>query len=297
MSAMGSLVRFRRAAAGAAALGLSCTLAAACGAAHKHAAGLTQGASPAVNSGSSPTAEASTTSVPGSPGSSVAAATTTTVAKKSGTAGAPQTGGAGSGSGSGAPGPAAPGKYIVDQSGGVTAGVYQSSNPPQGTLVIDPVQPNGVQMSHRYISSNSQPSDTATQYSANGPYILSTSEQGPQGNTTCTFNPPIPAPPWPTSAGQTFNSQGSCGSFSVSVQGRVAGTQTDTLKDGETFTVWVINSTLTISGSITGSGTQVDWYSPALRLPLHEQVDMNGTYSGVSFKLHNVSDLESSHPS
>ena len=295
MSAMGSLVHFRRVAGGVAALGLSLTLVAACGAAHKHSAGTAPGAAPVLNSGSSPT-DASTTSLPISSGSAAAVATTTTVAKK--TAGAPQTGGStSSGSGSAAPAPAAPGRYVVDQSGGVTAGVYQTSNPPQGTLVIDPVQPNGVQMSHRYVSSNSQPSDTATEYTAKGPYILSTSEQGPQGNTTCTFNPPIPAPPWPTSAGQTFGSQGNCGSFTVSVQGRVAGTQTDTLRDGETFTVWVIDSTLTLSGSVTGSGTQVDWYAPALRLPLHEQVDLNGTYSGVSFKLHNVSDLESSHPS
>lgn len=295
MSAMGSLVHFRRVAGGVAALGLSLTLVAACGAAHKHSTGTTPGSAPAVNSGSSPT-DASTTSLPISSGSAPAVATTTTVAKK--TAGASQTGGStSSGSGSAAPAPAAPGRYVVDQSGGVTAGVYQASNPPQGTLVVDPVQPNGVQMSHRYVSSNSQPSDTATQYTAKGPYILSTSEQGPQGNTTCTFNPPIPAPPWPTSAGQTFGSQGNCGNFTVSVQGRIAGTQTDTLRDGETFTVWVIDSTLTLSGSVTGSGTQVDWYAPALRLPLHEQVDLNGTYSGVSFKLHNVSDLESSHPS
>lgn len=297
MSAMGSLVRFRRTAAAVAALGLSCTLAAACGTTQKHAARLTPGTAPTVDSGSSPAVAGSTTSLPVSLGA--AAATTTTVAKRSGgTTGSSQTGGStASGTAGGAPLPAAPGRYIVDQSGGVTAGVYQSSNPPQGTLVIDPAQSNGVQVSHRYVSSNSQPADTDTQYTANGPYVLSTTEQGPQGNTTCTFNPPIPAPPWPTSVGQTFNSQGNCGTFTVSVQGRVAGTQTDTLKDGETLTVWVIDSTLTLSGSVTGSGTQVDWYSPAVRLPLHEQVDLNGTYSGVSFKMHNVSDLESSHPS
>lgn len=290
---MGTLVRFRRTAAGVAALGLSCTLAAACGAAHKHATGLTPGSAPAVNSGSSPADAASTTSLPGTTGSSAAAATTTTVAKKSGTAGASQGGGAPSASGSAAPGPAAPGKYIVDQSGYFTFLGSKTQNQPQGTLVIDPVQSNGVQVSHRYVSSNNQPADTTTQYTANGPYVLSTSMASPQGNITCTFNPPIPAPPWPTSAGQTFNSQGNCGNITVSVQGRIAGTQTDTLKDGETFTVWVIDSTLTLSGAISGSGTQVDWYAPAVRLPLHEQVDMQGT----SFEMHSVSDLESSHPS
>ena len=209
-----------------------------------------------------------------------------------------------SGSGSsaasgGAPQPATPGTYTFDQSGGVTTTppVFSSSEPPQGTLVVDPVQSGGVQAWHRHVDPNNPPADTNTQFRSNGPFILSATEAGPQGNTSCTFNPPLAAPPWPPVTGATFSSVGNCGSFTVSVQERISGAQTATLKDGETLTVWVIDSTLNISGQVTGSGTQVDWYSPAIRLPVHEQVDMNGTYQGVNFKLHSVSDLVSSHPS
>jgi hypothetical protein len=296
MTAMASLVRLRHAAVGVTALALSCTLAAGCGAASKHAARLTPGAgssNPGLT-GSSTTADAGPSSTtPTTEGSS-----TTVVRAAAGGSSAPNVAGpsAPGPSASGPPAPAAPGTYTEDQSGGVTAGAFSSSEPATGTLVIDPVQSNGIQVSHRYIDPKQPPAETDTQFRSNGPFILSTTEASPQGNTTCTFNPPIPAPQWPTSAGESFSSQGNCGSFTVSVQGRITGTQSVTLQDHETFTVWVIDSTLNMSGQVTGSGTQVDWYSPAVRLPLHEQVDLNGTYSGLNFKLHSVSDLESSHP-
>jgi len=174
--------------------------------------------------------------------------------------------------------------------------VFSSSEPPQGTLVVDPAQSDGTQIWHRYIDTKNPPANTEMQFRSNGPFILSATEASPQGNTTCTFSPPIAAPPWPPASGDTFSSLGNCGSFTVSVQGRIAGSQSMTLKDGETMTVWVIDSTLSISGQVTGSGTQVDWYSPIARLPLHEQIDMSGTYQGINFKLHSVSDLVSIHP-
>jgi len=284
---------------------LSGSLVAACGAASKgaHRASTTVPTADSGGAAMSGTGSATTTSPAGSAttgGATTGSASTTVAAHASsgsgGQAASPPSGSGSSGTGP-APAPPAAGTYVVDQSGTVTAGPYASSEPAQGTLVVDPVQPDGVQVSHRYISSKNPPANTSTQYRSNGPFILSTTEAGPQGNTTCTFTPAIPAPPWPTSTGESFASQGNCGNFSVAVQGRIAGSQSVTLKDGETFTVWVIDSTLTVSGQVTGSGTQVDWYSPALRLPLHEQVDMNGTYQGLAFKLHSVSDLESSHPS
>lgn len=304
MASVASMVR-ARAVAGMAAVGLACALtalAAGCGASHKGA-----GAASPAKTGSNVALSGSTTSssiagaspaggASGSTGAASHAPATTAPAR--GPAVAPSTGSAADTAGNGAPAPASPGTYTFDQTGGVQAQPFYSANePPQGTLVVDPAQSNGVQVWHRYIDTSKQPADTDMQFRSNGPFMLSAGEAGPQGNTTCTFNPPIAAPPWPPATGETFSSQGSCGSFNVSVQGRITGQQPVTLKDGETFTAWVIDSSLTISGQVTGSGTQVDWYSPALRLPLHEQVDMNGKYNGVTFNLHSVSDLVSSHPS
>lgn len=192
--------------------------------------------------------------------------------------------------------PATPGTYTMDQSGGVT-GFY--TEPAQGTLVVDPAQSNGVQVEHRHVDQTNPPADTSTQYLSTGPVILSTTEGAGSNQVSCTFNPPIEAPPWPPAVGKTFSSQGTCGSGNtVTVQGKITGSQTATLKDGETFTVWVIDSTINMTGQIQASGTQLDWYAPALRLPVHEQTDIQGKYQGTfPFTLHSVSDLVSSHPS
>ena len=236
-------------------------------------------------------------------------ATSTTLAgapKTSSSASHPSASGPATGTGSaasngtGVPVPAAPGTYTEDQSGGITTtpSLYSANEPPQGTLVVDPAQANGTQVEHRYVEQGNQPANTTSQYLASGPVILSTTEGSGAQGVSCTFNPPIAAPPWPPAVGKTFSSRGDCGNgTTVTVQGRISGSQTTTLKDGETFTVWVIDSTISMSGQITASGTQVDWYAPSLRLPTHEQVDVKGTYSGVQFTLHSVSDLVSSHPS
>jgi hypothetical protein len=77
----------------------------------------------------------------------------------------------------------------------------------------------------------------------------------------------------------------------------VVGSRQVRLADGTVLTVWVINTSLSTSGSVTASGTQVDWYSPALRLPVHEESHIHGTYSGVvPFTVSSVSDLESATP-
>ena len=193
------------------------------------------------------------------------------------------------------PAPAAPGTYTMAQSVTVSPN-FGPPEPSQGTLVIDPAQPNGIQVDHRYVDQN-PPANTTTQFLPTGPVILSLTEGAGGSSVSCTFNPPIAAPPWPPAVGKTFSSTGNCGSgTTVTIQGRIAGSQVATLRDGETFPVWVIDSTLNLNGQIKGSGTQVDWYSTALRLPVHEQSDVQGSYSGIPFTLHSVSDLVSSRP-
>jgi hypothetical protein len=187
------------------------------------------------------------------------------------------------------------------QSGSVATSFGTTNEPPQGTLVVDPAQPNGIQVDHRHVDQNA-PADTTTQFLPSGPVILSTTEGSGSTGISCTFNPPIAAPPWPPAVGKTFSAHGTCGSGNtVTVQGQIAGYQTATLQDHEKFPVWVVNSTITISGpNLNANGTQVDWYSTALRLPVHEQTNVQGTYvyNGlpVHFTLNSTSDLVNSHP-
>ncbi|HUE60633.1 MAG TPA: hypothetical protein VMO88_13715 [Acidimicrobiales bacterium] len=282
-----------------------------CSSSHHGAA--VSGANQGTVGGGAGSNTASTIAAPTSstaPGAAGAGAASTPIARSSGPSSSASRGGgsapatgngsAASNSGTGAPAPAVPGTYAIDQSGGITTtpSLYSANEPPQGTLVVDPAQPNGTQVEHRYVQQGDQPANTTAQYLPSGPVILSTTEGSGAQGVSCTFNPPIAAPPWPPAVGKTFSSQGNCGNgTSVTVQGKIAGSQTTTLKDGETFTVWVIDSTINMTGQITASGTQVDWYAPSIRLPTHEQVDVKGTYSGVQFTLHSVSDLVSSHPS
>lgn len=186
----------------------------------------------------------------------------------------------------------------MDQSGWIHSALYNSNEPAQGTLVVDPAQSKGIQVDHRYVDQSNPPANTTTQFLSTGPVILSTTEgAGPQA-ISCTFNPPIAAPPWPPAVGKSFTATGNCGSgTTVSVHGTVTGFQTATLRDGETFPVWVIDSSLSLTGpNLSASGTQVDWYSTSLRLPVHEQTNVQGKYSGIQFTLLSISDLVSSHP-
>lgn len=258
--------------------------------------GTASGATSTIPVGGSPTTTAA------KPSGTTRQSGTTVVPPHPGTAPTENTGSSPSGGSNGAPNPATGGTYAMSQSGWIHSALYNSSEPARGTLVVDPAQQNGTQVDHRYVdpgNSSSQPANTTTRFLPSGPVILSTNEgAGPQ-SISCTFNPPIAAPPWPPAVGKTFASNGDCGSgTTVTVQGRIAGFQTATLADGETFPVWIVDSTLNLTGNeFNASGTQVDWYSTALRLPVHEQIDVQGSYSGVQFALHSVSDLISSRPS
>lgn len=140
----------------------------------------------------------------------------------------------------------------------------------------------GVEVWQDHIQANQPPQDTTIQFRPNGPFMVSTTEYTPQGNVTCTFNPAIPAPTWPPATGDSFTSSGNCGQFSIQIQGKITGNRAFQL-DGRSYQTWVIDSTLTTHGQINATGTQEDWYSTDLRLPLYQSVTTKGTYGIISF--------------
>lgn len=278
-----------------------------------------RGAAGAVGAPKVSTAASSTTFALASPGATVAPAgavtpSSTETASPSGSVATPSGGSqsvhsqpgststypAASSPGGEPPTPAVPGTYVVDQSGGVTTSLpgYSSSEPPQGKLVVDPAQQDGVQVEHRYVDPNQPPADTTLRFLASGPVVVSLTEGSGSAGVSCTFDPPIPAPPWPPAVGKSFSSQGNCGNgTTASVRGQITAAKSAKLADGEVFPVWVIDSVVDMQGKIQAQGTQEDWYSPALRLAVHEHIHMSGTYSGVGFTLDSTWDLASSHPS
>jgi hypothetical protein len=202
--------------------------------------------------------------------------------------------------GSDVPAPPEWGTYQVNQSGGFTSSVGKPyTYPPVGTLVVNQQDADGRQLWQRYVQSGAQPSDTTLQYGPSGPHILSMSEAG----SPCTFPAPgVPAPPWPLGPGKTATADGQCGSgsntFHLHLVELVKDAQSYRLPDGTSLSVWLINTAITITGSnFKASGTQVDYYSAAYRLPIEEDVSISGTYDAViHFALNSKSVLQSTVP-
>jgi hypothetical protein len=198
-------------------------------------------------------------------------------------------------SGNHPPTPARPGTYQEKQSGSFTAAGTTHDDPPTGRLVVDPATAQGQQTWHYYPQPNQGSQDTTLAFRPNGAFLVSTTESGPNGTVNCTFNPAIPAPPWPPAVGDSFSSTGNCGQFQLHIAGKITGTRTVIL-GGTNYTVWVVDSTLNATGQITATGTQEDWYSFALRLDLHESSQLQGSYGPFAFKSQLTTDLESANP-
>jgi hypothetical protein len=186
------------------------------------------------------------------------------------------------------------------QSGTFTLGTSTTPVPPEGSLVVDAASANGSQVWHRSVDRSKPPSDTTFTFGPTGMFIVSTVQRttvGAQTVTfTCTFNPGIPAPPWPPKVGTSFSGHGSCGSFTADVTGKITGTHTVVL-DGAQVPTYVVASTIVTHGQVESTITQTDWFAPSLRLSVHNQSQSKGTYGVFSFSSNTTSDLVSGRPS
>lgn len=203
--------------------------------------------------------------------------------------------------GTGAALPAAPGTYKYRQSGSTTFGSSTKPVPAEGTLLIDPAMANGDQVDHRTTDPGQPPSDTTFSFRGGGVFlvqqVMRTSVGGSEQTFTCTFNPPLPTPPWPPAVGRSYSGDANCGPFTVHAAGRVTGTH-DVVIAGVTHHTYVLNTALTFQGQLAGSGTQLDWIDPATSLILHEAATTKANYAGLFAIASSVtSDIESTRPS
>jgi hypothetical protein len=166
-------------------------------------------------------------------------------------------------------------------------------------MTVDPADGAGAQTWHRVVDPGKWSSDSTFAYASGGPLLEVTTLRSSSGDvtisSTCTFSPPMPAPPWPPTVGAKFSGHADCGDFTVDVTGSITGTQ-DVVIDGGTRTTYVVSSQLTSQGHIESTGTETDWYDPASRLPLHVDAHQQGTYGVVEFDQQLTSDLLSLKP-
>jgi hypothetical protein len=220
--------------------------------------------------------------------------TTTTPAGSTGPANSPPA----------SPSPPQAGTYLYRQSGSSTAGGQTQPVPAQGSIRIDPAAAQGAaawtQTWHSYVDPSQPPSDTTYEFSPGGVGMVSIVTRADLNSQslsfTCTFSPPLEVTPWPPTVGYAFSGEGSCGSFTASVTGRIDGTQPVTL-DGQAITTYVIDATITTHGSVSLTDHEIDWFSPTMRLLVHTSDDEQGTYGLVSFSSRVTRDLESARRS
>jgi hypothetical protein len=191
--------------------------------------------------------------------------------------------------------PAAAGTYRYRQTGTSSVG----SVPSEGTLRVDRASPDGRQVFHRALDPSAPPNDLQLLFASGGMFLEKTvtriSSAGQTTTFTCTFDPPVPAPPWPPAVGKAFNGAGDCGSFNAQINGTISGTRSAAV-DGVQRILYVINFTIVTHGQIESQQNETDWFSPDLRLQVHTESHAQGTYGLISFKSDVTSDLESGHP-
>lgn len=201
--------------------------------------------------------------------------------------------------GAAGPSPIAAGTYRYRQSGTSKTGGSSSQTPPEGTLKVDPAGGDGAQTLHRAVDPSGVPSDNILLFRPDGMFlhkvITRASGGGQQMEFTCTFDPPVPLPPWPPAVGKTFAGHGQCGSFTADLQGKIAGQRSVTL-DGIQVEVYVVESTFITRGQVESTANRTDWFAPSLRLPVHVENHQKGSYGFFSFSDDLTADLVSAHP-
>jgi hypothetical protein len=279
----------------AALAGLVALTLAACGGGHKKATGAAATVSTTSTSTAATAGTGEVTSVAPSPTTTAASPSkTTATSAKSGASGSSQA--ASAPATPGAPQPIPPGKYTYNQKGEFKVGVNSQATPAQGTLTLDPPASDGHQVAHRATDPSQPSSDTTFLFKSDGMFLESTRQGSGSTTFSCTFNPPIPTPPWPPAVGKSLSGHANCDpGFTTDVSGKITDTKQVPL-DGKTYTVYVVETTVDTHGSLESHTTQVNWFSPDLRLSTHDESHTTGSYQGFSFTSDQADDLVSGKP-
>jgi hypothetical protein len=106
---------------------------------------------------------------------------------------------------------------------------------------------------------------------------------GIKQTSTVDYTPPQLRAKLPVAVGQSWTSKGGDSGRTEDESGKVTGTSHITV-EGTSYLVYIIDTTVKMSGSESGSRTQRWWYSPALGLPLKWHEAETGARSGATYK-------------
>ncbi|HUR78132.1 MAG TPA: hypothetical protein VMZ22_09310 [Acidimicrobiales bacterium] len=181
--------------------------------------------------------------------------------------------GSGSGTRNAAPAPAPAGTYDYTQSGSTSQG---GPVPPNGTLVVSGPGPS--QVFSRYFDPSKPPSDIHFDFRDDGPFITKVVVRDSGIVINCSFDTPVPAPPWPATTGRSFSGHATCDrGFQADFSGSITGRSTDKVGGRSVDTV-VIDSTMHIIGNgVDLNVKDTQHWAPSLRITTYSHEVVNGT--------------------
>jgi hypothetical protein len=192
---------------------------------------------------------------------------------------------------------ATPGTYKYRQAGSLPG------TPAEGTLVVAPVSGSGTQVWTRKVGGTVPASASVMLFDTTGSYLVSPGGQVGGAPAACTFNLPVPWPPWPTTPGLSYSAQATCSGpvSSYNATGRVTGSATLSL-DGHQINTSIVVNTFVLKGSYAGSPltmtlAETDYYAPNLRVPVVTRTHVVGSAIGLPVSTDRTDTLESATPS
>jgi hypothetical protein len=179
--------------------------------------------------------------------------------------------------------PIKPGTYTYTQSGTVTSGTSQQSVAPTGTLVADAAQADGTQVAHLNFDPSFQP-DLTYSFTKGGMFLVTLALRSGTATVVCNMASPVPLPPWPLVAGQTFNGSATCNfGETATISGSVGQPSQYAIPGLGTRTVWELDATITAQGTAQATSVIKSLFSPDLRVPATLNTDSSGTFGLTSF--------------
>jgi hypothetical protein len=105
---------------------------------------------------------------------------------------------------------------------------------------------------------------------------------GVKQSTTVNYSPAQLRAALPLRVGASWTSKGGDSARTEDAHAKVTGTQRLTVA-GHSYLTYVIDTTVQMTGSETGSRTQRWWYAPSLGLPLRWHEELSGSRSGATY--------------
>jgi len=163
--------------------------------------------------------------------------------------------------------------------------------PRRSALVVQPAsgEPSGsYDFDQRFFPGNANKHDERHIYRYTDNAVFLSFEQatvtcgGVKQSSSVNFSPAQLRVRLPLSSGESWHNDGGDGARTEKATSKVVGTDS-VVVDGRSYTTWVIDTHVEMSGDEQGSRDQRWWWSPALGIPVKWHETLSGNRSGAAY--------------